>query len=345
MTDNQQVNVLATDLSMHLEERPIPEPGPNEVQIAVKSVGICGSDIHYYEHGRIGSFVVEQPLVLGHEASGVVTKIGSNVTNLKPGTRVAMEPGVPCKVCAQCREGHYNLCPDVVFFATPPVDGTFAQYITLDAQFAHPVPDHVSFDAAALMEPLSVGIWANRKAGTKPGSRVLITGAGPIGIVNAMVAKASGAAHITITDTNDDRLAKARQLGFTTINPTQNAIMSSDNNNDAPFDILIECSGAPAAITQGIRALGPAGTAILVGMAPSSTIEVPIDAIQSKEIWLTGTFRYANTYPTAVELVASGAIDLDQLVSKTFTLDEAEQALMYSKTDPAAMKVLVRVSG
>lgn len=340
MTDNQQVNVLTTDLSMRLEQRPIPEPGPNEVQIAVKSVGICGSDIHYYEHGRIGSFIVEQPLVLGHEASGVITKVGSNVTALAPGMRVAMEPGVPCKTCAQCRAGNYNLCPDVIFFATPPVDGTFAQYITLDQDFAHPVPDHVSFDAAALMEPLSVGIWANRKAGTKPGSRVLITGAGPIGMINAMVARASGAAHITITDTNDDRLATAKELGFTTLNPTKDSI----NNDDAPFDILIECSGAPAAITQGIRALGPAGTAILVGMAPSSTIEVPIDAIQSKEIWLTGTFRYANTYPTAVELVASGAVDLDQLVSKVFTLEQAEQALTYSTTDPSAMKVVVRVS-
>lgn len=339
MTDTQQVNVLATDLSMHLERRPVPEPGPDEVQIAVKSVGICGSDIHYYEHGRIGSFIVEQPLVLGHEASGVITKVGTNVTDKEVGMRVAMEPGVPCKACAQCRAGNYNLCPDVIFFATPPVDGTFAEYITLDAAFAHPVPDHVSFDAAALMEPLSVGIWANRKAGTQPGSRVLITGAGPIGIVNAMVAKASGAAHITVTDTNDDRLATARALGFTTVNPT-----TQDMNHAAGFDILIECSGAPAAITQGIRALGPAGTAILVGMAPSSTIEVPIDAIQSKEIWLTGTFRYANTYPTAVELVASGAVDLDQLVSKVFTLDEAEQALTYSRTDPSAMKVVVRVS-
>lgn len=336
MSENQQVNVLSADLSMHLEQRPIPEPGPGEVQIAVKSVGICGSDIHYYEHGRIGPYVVEQPLVLGHEASGVVTKVGSDVTHLSPGTRVAMEPGVPCKTCTQCREGHYNLCPDVIFFATPPVDGTFAQFITLDAEFAHPVPDHVSFDAAALMEPLSVGIWANRKANTRPGSRVLITGAGPIGIVNAMVARTSGAAHITVTDTNDERLATAQRFGFTTVNPQRQEV-------DGSFDILIECSGAPSAIAQGIRALAPAGTAVLVGMAPDGNVQIPVDVIQGKEIWLTGTFRYANTYPTAVELVSSGAIDLDQLVSKVFSLQEAEQALSYYKTDPAAMKVVVRV--
>ena len=338
MSDNQQVNVLATDLTMHLEQRPVPEPGPNEVQIAVKSVGICGSDIHYYEHGRIGPFVVDRPIILGHEASGVITKVGRDVKKLEPGTRVAMEPGVPCKHCAQCRSGHYNLCPDVIFFATPPVDGTFAQYITLDQDFAHPVPDHVSFDAAALMEPLSVGIWANRKAGTRPGSRVLVTGAGPIGIVNAMVARASGAAHVTVTDTNDQRLAQAGRLEFDTIDPAKHDVSAG-----GPFDILIECSGAPAAIAQGIRALAPAGTAVLVGMAPNGNVEVPIDAIQNKEIWLTGTFRYANTYPTAVDLVSSGAIDLDQLVSKVFPLEEAEQALGYYKSDPAAMKVIVRV--
>lgn len=343
MTDNQQVNILSADLSMHLEQRPIPEPGPHEVQIAVKSVGICGSDIHYYEHGRIGPFVVEQPLILGHEASGVITKVGSDVTHLTPGTKVAMEPGVPCKTCTQCRAGNYNLCPDVIFFATPPVDGTFAQYITLDADFAHPVPDHVSYDAAALMEPLSVGIWANRKANTKPGSRVLITGAGPIGIINAMVAKASGAAHITMTDTNDDRLATASELGFTTLNPSKDTINDVLDEKHASFDILIECSGAPSAIAQGIRALAPAGTAVLVGMAANGNVEIPIDVIQGKEIWLTGTFRYANTYPTAVELVSSGAINLDQLVSKVFPLEEAEQALSYYKSDPAAMKVMVRV--
>lgn len=334
---NQRASVLSPSLTITTEERPIPVPGPNEVLVEVKSVGICGSDIHYFEHGRIGPYVVETPLILGHEASGQIVSVGSDVEDIAPGTRVAMEPGVPCKDCEQCRAGRYNLCPDVIFFATPPVDGAFAQYVALDRDFVHPIPDHVSYDAAALMEPLSVGIWANRKAETGLGSRVLITGAGPIGIVCALVARASGAAEVTVTDTNAQRLRHAGDLGFSTADPGSAAALSG-------FTVLIECSGAPAAIAQGIRALGPAGTAILVGMAPNGNVELPVDLIQGREIWVTGTFRYANTYPTAVDLVSSGAVDLDALVSKTFTLDEVADALSYYKKDPAAMKVVVRVS-
>ncbi len=336
---NQRASVLSPSLTITTEERPVPVPGPNEVLVEVKSVGICGSDIHYFEHGRIGPYVVETPLVLGHEASGQIVAVGSDVEDIAPGTRVAMEPGVPCKECEQCRAGRYNLCPDVIFFATPPVDGAFAQYVALDRDFVHPVPDHVSYDAAALMEPLSVGIWANRKAETGLGSRVLITGAGPIGIVCALVARASGAAEVTVTDTNSQRLAHASRLGFTTADPTAGSAAALEG-----FTVLIECSGAPAAIAQGIRALGPAGTAVLVGMAPDGNVQLPVDVIQGREIWVTGTFRYANTYPTAVDLVSSGAVDLDALVSKTFTLDQVADALSYYKQDPAAMKVVVRVS-
>ena len=336
---NQRVSVLSPSLTITTEERPVPAPGPNEVLVEVKSVGICGSDIHYFEHGRIGPYVVETPLVLGHEASGQIVAVGSAVQDIAPGTRVAMEPGVPCKECEQCRAGRYNLCPDVIFFATPPVDGAFAQYVALDRDFVHPVPDHVSYDAAALMEPLSVGIWANRKAETGLGSRVLITGAGPIGIVCALVARASGAAEVTVTDTNAQRLQHAAHLGFTTVDPSSGSAAALSG-----FTVLIECSGAPAAIAQGIRSLGPAGRAVLVGMAPDGNVQFPVDVIQGREIWVTGTFRYANTYPTAVDLVSSGAVDLDALVSKTFTLDQVADALSYYKQDPAAMKVVVRVS-
>jgi len=335
----QRASVLSASRTIAVEERDIPSPAPHEVLVEVKSVGICGSDIHYFEHGRIGDFVVDGPLILGHEASGQIVAVGSAVQDIAPGTRVAMEPGVPCKECEQCRAGRYNLCPDVIFFATPPVDGAFAQYVALDRDFVHPVPDHVSYDAAALMEPLSVGIWANRKAETGLGSRVLITGAGPIGIVCALVARASGAADVTVTDTNAQRLQHAAHLGFTTVDPASGSAVALSG-----FTVLIECSGAPAAIAQGIRSLGPAGRAVLVGMAPDGNVQLPVDVIQGREIWVTGTFRYANTYPTAVDLVSSGAVDLDALVSKTFTLDQVADALSYYKQDPAAMKVVVRVS-
>lgn len=334
----QRASVLDTDLRLSVEERPVPTPGPGEVLVRVRSVGVCGSDIHYFEHGRIADFVVETPLVLGHEASGEVVAVGDGV-DLAVGTRVAMEPGVPCGSCAQCRAGRYNLCPDVRFFATPPIDGAFAEYVTLPRGFVHPVPDSVSYDAAALLEPLSVGVWACEKGGVRVGTRVLVTGAGPIGVMAALVARANGAAEITISDVNPDRLTRAAELGFATIDSRSTALPDA-----VEADVLLECSGAAPAIDQGIRSVAPAGCVVLVGMAPSTMVELPHGVIQAKELWVTGTFRYAHTYPKAVALVASGAIDLDALVSRTFGLDEVEQALTYSRQDPAAMKVIVRVS-
>lgn len=334
----QRASVLDTDLRLSVEERPVPMPGPGEVLVRVRSVGVCGSDIHYFEHGRIADFVVETPLVLGHEASGEVVAVGDGV-DLAVGTRVAMEPGVPCGECEQCRAGRYNLCPDVRFFATPPIDGAFAEYVTLPRGFVHPVPDSVSYDAAALLEPLSVGVWACEKGDVRVGTRVLVTGAGPVGVMAALVARANGATEITISDVNPDRLARAAELGFATIDSRSTALPDA-----VEADVLLECSGAAPAIDQGIRSVAPAGRVVLVGMAPSTMVELPHGIIQAKELWVTGTFRYAHTYPKAVALVASGAIDLDALVSKSFGLDEVEQALTYSRQDPAAMKVIVRVA-
>lgn len=330
----QRVSVLDTDLTLRIEEREIPQPGPDEVLVQVKSVGVCGSDIHYFEHGRIADFIVEQPLVLGHEAAGVVSAVGKNVTDLEVGTTVAMEPGVPCGRCKECRAGRYNLCPDVEFFATPPIDGAFCEYVVLPRDFVHPVPSNVSFDAAALVEPLSVGVWACQKANVSLGTRVLVTGGGPIGAICALVARARGANVVAVTDVNPERRQRVTELGFPAIDPM---------NDDIPeADVLLECSGAAPAIDQGIRALAPAGTAVLIGMAPTDTVAIPVGALQGKEIWLTGTFRYANTYPDAVELVASGRVDLDAIVSGSYSLDEVEQALTHAKRNPADMKVMVR---
>lgn len=332
----QRASVLGADLTLRLEERPVPIPGPGEVLVQVRSVGVCGSDIHYFEHGRIADFIVEGPLVLGHESSGTVVAVGDGVEDIALGSTVAMEPGIPCGSCEQCRVGRYNLCPDVQFFATPPVDGTFCEYVVLPRAFAHPVPAHVSFDAAALVEPLSVGVWACRKANVRVGSRVLVTGAGPVGVMAALVARAHGASAVTLSDTNPDRLAFASELGFATVDPR-----TVDLPSAVAVDVLLECSGASAAIDAGIRSVTPAGTVVLVGMSPDTMVELPVGVIQGRELWVTGTFRYAHTYPTAIDLVASGRIDLDALVSRAFPLEEAEEALTYSRRDPAAMKVMV----
>jgi L-iditol 2-dehydrogenase len=173
--------VLHEPGDIRIEERPTPEPGPREVLVEITSVGVCGSDVHYYEHGRIGSHVVRAPLILGHESAGRVVALGEGATKHAEGDRVTLEPGVPCGRCRECRAGRYNLCADVVFFGTPPVDGAFARYVTIHEDFAFALPDGLSDDVGALMEPLSVGIWACRKAGVSAGDRVLVTGAGPIG--------------------------------------------------------------------------------------------------------------------------------------------------------------------
>ncbi len=338
MPTSQRVNVLSPELTLHMEERDVPQAGPGEVLVRVHSVGVCGSDIHYFEHGRIADFIVETPLVLGHESSGTVAAVGEGVTDLPVGSKVALEPGIPCGACEQCRAGRYNLCPDVQFFATPPVDGTFCEYVVVPRAFAHPVPDHVSFDAAALVEPLSVGVWACQKANVRLGTRVLVTGAGPVGVMAALVARANGASQVTLSDTNAQRLAKAAALGFDTIDPTERSLP-----DEVMADVLLECSGAPAAIDAGVRSVAPAGTVVLVGMSPSTMVELPVGVIQGRELWVTGTFRYAHTYPTAINLVASGAVDLDALVSMTYSLEEAGEALTHAKRDPAAMKVVVRI--
>ena len=325
---------------LRIEELPRPEPGPHDVLVQIRSVGVCGSDVHYYEHGRIGDFVVTAPLVLGHESSGVVVARGAQATRHAIGRRVALEPGVPCGVCRECRAGRYNLCRDVRFFATPPIDGTFATYVTINEQFAYALPDSVTDDAGALLEPLSVGVWANRKAGTTIGSRVLVTGAGPIGILAALVAKAAGAGHVMIVDVNADRLRQSAELGI------DEAIDGRDRPDLAARepDVLLECTGVAPVVRSGILALAPAGRAVLVGMGAEAEQPLPVAAIQARELTVTGTFRYANTYPEAIALAASGRIPLDEIVGARLPLDRAEDALRMGHTDPSVLKTIVTLA-
>jgi L-iditol 2-dehydrogenase len=322
---------------LRVEERPMPVPGPREVLVEIHSVGICGSDVHYYEHGRIGDFVVEAPMVLGHESSGVIVDPGA--TSLPAGQRVAIEPGVPCGHCEQCRRGTYNLCPDVVFFATPPVDGALARYVAVHEAFAHPIPDTIGDDAAALIEPLSVGLWANQRAGTGLGSRVLVTGAGPIGVLCALTARAAGAGWVGLADVHPDRLKVAE--GFE-VDEVIDARTGVDYATYRP-DVLLECTGAAPVVAAGIRALRPLGRGVLVGMSPTPDLSLPVSVIQNRELTVTGTFRYAHTYPDAIALVAGGRIDLDRLVGARLPLAESERALTMGHTDPSVLKTVVDV--
>jgi L-iditol 2-dehydrogenase len=326
---------------LRIEPRPVPVPGPRQVLVEVASVGICGSDVHYFEHGRIGDFVVREPLVLGHEASGTVVGRGEAALRHEIGQRVALEPGVPCGGCRECRTGHYNLCRDVVFFATPPVDGALARYVTIHEDFAFALPDSVSDDAGALCEPLSVGLWACRKAGITLGARVAIAGAGPIGAVVMLVALAAGASEVIVSDPLAERRARLSSLGATGVVDAARSGLAAEA---ADADVFIDCSGSPDAILDGIRCVRPAGAAVLVGMCPSSEVPIPIASVQTREIRLTGTFRYANTYPEAIALIASGGIDVEALVDARFPLESSEQALGAARRDPAVLKPLVRVA-
>jgi L-iditol 2-dehydrogenase len=326
---------------IRIEQRPLPVPGEREVLVEVRTVGVCGSDIHYYEHGRIGCHVVEQPLVLGHEVAGVVVERGARAERHTVGERVALEPGVPCGKCEECRHGRYNLCRDVRFFATPPIDGAFARYVTIHEDYAFALPESLSDTCGALLEPLSVAIWACWKGGVGLGSRVLVTGAGPIGNLTVQTARAAGATTIAVADINAERLERALQMGAT------HAIDASERQlvpEDGTFDVLLECSGNEDVTAAGLVALRPGGHAVLVGMGPGLDARLPVAALQQRELILTGTFRYANTYPTAIALAAAGRVDLEGLVDERFPLAATDAALRATRINPRLLKVVVDVA-
>jgi L-iditol 2-dehydrogenase len=320
-----------------VEQRAVPRPGPREVLVRVSAVGVCGSDTHYFDHGRIGRFVVDQPLVLGHEASGVIAEVGPGMTGRQVGQRVSIEPGRPDFTCDQCLAGRYNLCPDMRFFATPPIDGAFAEQVVVHQAMAHVIPDSVSDEAAALLEPLSVAVWASGKGKVGAGSRVLVTGAGAIGLLCVQVARAMGATRIAVSDVNPARLAVASDLGATDV---LDARTTGVAGLDWTPTVLLECSGHPPVVAEGIRSLAPAGRAVLVGMG-GDELPLPLSYVQEHEIEVTGTFRYANTWPTAIALVASGRVDLDGLVTSHHGLEQAADALTASRRDPEAIKAIV----
>jgi L-iditol 2-dehydrogenase len=317
-----------------IEERRTPSAGPGEVLVKVSSVGICGSDVHYFEHGRIGDHVVESPMVLGHEAAGQIVAVGKGVPTERIGSRVALEPGIGCRQCSYCHQGRYNLCPDMRFFATPPIDGALCEYVVVPADHAYAVPDGMSDDAAALVEPLSVAIWAHRMARLGAGSTVLVAGAGPIGLLVTQVAAALGATEIIVSDVDAGRLELARSFGATAV------IDATRPAEGLAVDAFIDCSGAPAAVRSGLPAVRPGGTVVLVGMG-ADEVTLPVSLLQRREINVTGTFRYANTWPTGIALASRGLVDLDGLVTGHVDLDHTRDAIV---PDPAAgqVKMVVR---
>lgn len=334
-----KAGVLEKPFVFGIKEVEIPDPGPNEILVKTKAVGICGSDVHYYTDGRIGPYIVEEPLILGHETAGQVARVGKNVKHLKEGDRVALEPGVPQGCTDYVKRGLYNLCPTIQFFATPPVHGTFAEYFIHDANFAFKLPDHVSFEEGAMCEPLSVGIHAVRQGSVGMGSRVLIMGAGPIGMVNLLCAKAAGAGIVAVVEGYQKRADMAKKLGasevINTIKGDEIIEQVHKITDGKGFDVVIECSGAGSAAQTAVKALAPGGTLVFVGLF--SQLEVPMDlnAITQKELTYKGVFRYRNTYQTAIDLIGSGRVDVKPLITVRFPWEKVKDAMECARTDAA----------
>jgi L-iditol 2-dehydrogenase len=332
-----RASVLTRPGVIEVQERPVPTPAPDEVLVRVASVGVCGSDAHYYREGRIGDFVVEKPIVLGHEASGVIVAVGDDVSPDRVGQRVSIEPQRPDPTSDESRRGLYNLCPHMEFYATPPIDGALCEYVRIQSSFAHTVSDDISDDAAALFEPLSVGIASARKARISGGSSVLIAGAGPVGLVTAQVARAFGATEVIVSDIAEGRRANALKFGATrVVDPAAEDVRS------LRVDAFVDASGAPRAVVDGIHAVAPAGTVVLVGMG-GDEYSLPVSTIQNRELVLTGVFRYANTWPAALSLVRSGAVDLDSMVTARFALADVEKALNADR-EPGSIKAVVTLT-
>ncbi len=322
---------VMTDLrKVELQERPVPVPGENEVLVKIEYVGICGSDLHYYESGRIGDFIVEPPFVLGHEAGGVIVETGANVQDLKVGDRVALEPGKTCGECEFCKQGKYNLCRDVVFFATPPVDGVFQEYVAHEAGLCFKLPDHVSTMEGALIEPLAVGMHAARQGGACLGQTAVVTGAGCIGLVSLLSLKAMGVSRVIVVDIMEKRLEKARELGADlVINGKEEDAVSRimEYTGGKGADLGIETAGSQITAGQLIRAAKKGAVIVFVGYSASGEMTLPIGIALDKELTFKTVFRYRNIYPMAIDAVASGKIDIKNIVTDYFDLDHIQEAL------------------
>ncbi|MBI2301524.1 MAG: NAD(P)-dependent alcohol dehydrogenase [Armatimonadetes bacterium] len=356
MPDTMQAAVMHGIRDVRLEARPVPEPAPHEVLVRIGSVGVCASDVHYFTHGRIGGFVVRAPLILGHEAAGVVVAVGREVTRFTVGQRVTMEPGWTCGRCWYCKTGRYNLCPDVVFMATPPIDGAFAEYVAWPESFTYALPDELSLAEGALMEPLSVGVWATQRGQVAAGQSVAVIGAGPIGLVVLQMAKIRGATTLVAVDIEPFRLELARKLGATHCLSARDCDpvacireLTGELQGFPPahagVDAAFETAGTLATTRTALGAVRPGGQAVLVGLPPDPLVELDIVSAASREISIHGEFRYANTYPTAIALTAARRVDVAALVTHRFDLAEAAAALQFADEHKhEAMKVVVDVA-
>ena len=296
-----------------------PLPSPEEVLVRVRATGICGSDIHYYLHGKNGDFVPERPFVLGHESAGEIVDSGAFAASLPVGSRVAIDPSHPCRACTHCREGNYNHCSHMRYFGSaacsPPQDGSFREYVQVNAENCHLIPAAMDYRQAAMLEPLSIALHGVGQAGSVAGKRVLVTGAGPIGQLIGIVARHYGAAHLAVSDIRQDALDLATSLWA-------DQALRADHPDTvaqaagAGFDIVIEASGAPAALQTAYQHCRARGTIVQLGVQ-AGPVELPVNLVMQKELTIRGSFRFAHVFAKALDLLARRQVDIAPLISAT----------------------------
>lgn len=332
---------------MEICEVPVPELKADQVLVKIDYVGICGSDVHYYEHGRIGDFIVDGDFILGHECAGTIVAVGEGVTTHKTGDRVALEPGVTCGKCEYCSTGRYNLCPDVEFLATPPYHGCFVNYIAFPAHLAYKLPDNISTREGALIEPLSVGLETTSVGGVALGSSVVIFGAGCIGLTALLASKAKGASDITVVDIIDKRLDMAKELGATrVVNAAQTDCVSEilGATDGRGVDIVMETAGAVKTTQQTVDVVKRGGKIVLVGMPPEDTFTFNFAKLMSKVAEIIPVFRYKNQYPVAIQAIASGKIDISGIATHEFAFEDLAEALRVNIEDKNdVVKIMIKV--
>lgn len=347
MKETMKTAVMLGIGKMGFEDRPIPQIKDNEVLVKLEYVGICGSDLHYYETGAIGDYVVKPPFVLGHEPGGVVVKVGKSVKHLKVGDKVALEPGKTCGHCEFCKSGNYNLCPDVIFFATPPVDGVFQEYVAHEADLCFKLPENVSTLEGALIEPLAVGFHAAIQGEAKIGQTAVVTGAGCIGLVSVMALKAMGVSKVYVVDIMEKRLEKALELGADgVINGKEKDVVAEimQLTDGKGCDLVIETAGTEITTVQAIHMAKKGTNIVLVGYSKTGEMTLPMSLVLDKELTFKTVFRYRHIYPLAIEAVASGKVNLKGIVTDIFKLDDIQKAMDYSVNNKAdIVKAVVEI--
>ena len=331
----------AKDLRPARTERPAIEK--DQVLVRIRATGICGSDLHYYAHGRNGDFIPARPFILGHESAGEIVEAGAFASTLPVGTRVAVDPAHPCGVCTYCLDGRYNLCPAMRYFgsaaSTPPVDGTFRQFAPARALSCHPIPDDLSYQEAALLEPLSVALQGVKRAGAVAGKRVLVCGAGPIGQLIGLVARHYGAARLAVSDLRQSALdLAADSWADTPIRPDRPGQLQQAASNGG-FDLVIEASGAPAALKTAYECCNPGGTIVQLGTQPEE-VALPVNLLMAKELTLRGSFRFAHVFARALDLLAGRRLDLRPLITDRFAFNDLVEGIE-AAASPSSIKVVI----